>query len=132
MKELRSVLLNKLPPTTLKKLEEVMIPPDGVKQKLDGNVDSVPSDERYELLDGQLTEEEWDENENGTVAVSDDEEDITVSENNVFTPEGKSMPENKSISVDPELKADLNCLSRIDLLLTQRRKVAPSSIFSQS
>ena len=132
MKELRSVLLNKPPPTTLKKLEEVMIPPDGVKQKLDGNVDSVPSDERYELLDGQLTEEEWDENENGTVAVSDDEEDITVSENNVFTPEGKSMPENKSISVDPELKADLNCLSRIDLLLTQRRKVAPSSIFSQS
>ena len=132
MKELRSVLLNKPPPTTLKKLEEVMIPPDGVKQKLDGNVDSVPSDERYELLDGQLTEEEWDENENGTVAVSDDEEDITVSENNVFTPEGKSMPENESISVDPELKADLNCLSRIDLLLTQRRKVAPSSIFSQS
>ena len=132
MKELRSVLLNKLPPTTLKKLEEVMIPPDGVKQKLDGNVDSVPSDERYELLDGQLTEEEWDENENGTVAVSDDEEGITVSENNVFTPEGKSMPENESISVDPELKADLNCLSRIDLLLTQRRKVAPSSIFSQS
>ena len=132
MKELRSVLLNKPPPTTLKKLEEVMIPPDGVKQKLDGNVDSVPSDERYELLDGQLTEEEWDENENGTVAVSDDEEGITVSENNVFTPEGKSMPENESISVDPELKADLNCLSRIDLLLTQRRKVAPSSIFSQS
>ena len=132
MKELRSVLLNKPPPTTLKKLEEVMIPPDGVKQKLDGNVDSVPSDERYELLDGQLTEEEWDENENGTVAVSDDEEDSTVSENNVFTPEGKSMPENESISVDPELKADLNCLSRIDLLLTQRRKVAPSSIFSQS
>ena len=132
MKELRSVLLNKPPPATLKKLEEVMIPPNGVKQKLDGNVDSVPSDERYELLDGQLTEEEWDENENGTVAVSDDEENITVSENNVFTPEGKSMPESESIFVDPELKADLNCLSRIDLLLTQRRKVAPSSIFSQS
>ena len=129
MKEFRSVLLNKPYPTTLKKLEEVMIPPDGIKQKLDGKVDRVPSDESYESLDGQLTEEEWDENENGTVAVNDDEEDITVSENDVFTPEGKSMPESESISVDPELKADLNCLSRIDLLLTQRRKVALPTFF---
>ena len=129
MKEFCSVLLNKPHSTTLKKLEEVMIPPDGIKQKLDGKVDSVPSDESYELLDGQLTEEEWDENENGTVAVNDDEEDITVSENDVFTPEGKPMPESESISVDPELKADLNCLSRIDLLLTQRRKVALPTFF---
>ena len=85
MKEFRSVLLNKPHPTTLKKLEEVMIPPDGIKQKLDGKVDSVPSDESYELLDGQLTEEEWDENENGTVAISDDEEDISVRERCVYT-----------------------------------------------
>ena len=54
---------------------------------------------------------------------------ILVSENDVFTPEGKSMPESESISVDPELKADLNCLSRIDLLLTQRRKVALPTFF---
>ena len=29
---------------TLKEEEELMIPPDGVKQKLDGVVDSVPPD----------------------------------------------------------------------------------------
>ena len=37
----RSVLLSKPHPTTLKKLEEAMIPPDGVKRKLDGVVDNV-------------------------------------------------------------------------------------------
>ena len=39
MKEFRSVFLSKTHPTTLKKLEEVMIPPDVVKRKLDGVVD---------------------------------------------------------------------------------------------
>ena len=29
--------------TTLKEVEEFMIPPDGVKQKLDEGVDSIPS-----------------------------------------------------------------------------------------
>ena len=85
-----------------------MIPPDGVKRKLDGVVDNVPPDEGYEVLDGELTEEEWDENENET---GDDEEDITLSENDLSTPEGKSMPESESISVDSELKANLDCLS---------------------
>ena len=110
IKELHSVLLSKPHPTTLKKLEEVMIPPDGVKRKLDGVVDNVSPDEGYEVLDGKLTEEEWDENDNETVADSDDEEDITVSKNDVSTPEGESVPESESISVDPELKADLDCL----------------------
>ena len=76
MKEFRSVLLSKPHPTTLKKLEGVMIPPDGVKRKLDGVVDNVPADEGYEVNDGELTEEEWDKNENKTIADSDDEEDI--------------------------------------------------------
>ena len=111
IKEFRSVLLSKPHPPTLKKLEEVMTPPDGVKRKLDGVVDNITPDEGYELLDGELTEEEWDENENETVADKDDEEDITLSENDVSTPEGKSMPESESISVDSELKADLDCLS---------------------
>ena len=70
----RSVLLSKPHPTTLKKVEEAMIPPDGVKQKLDGVVDNVLT---WRGLDGELTEE-WDENENKTVADSDDEEDLTV------------------------------------------------------
>ena len=101
-------MLSKPHPTTLKKLEEVVIPPDGVKRKLDGVVDNIPPDEGYEVLDGELTEEEWDENENET---GDDEEDITLSENDLSTPEGKSMPESESISVDSELKANLDCLS---------------------
>ena len=78
-------MLSKPHPTTLEKLEEVMIPPDGVKWKLDGVVDNVPPDECYEVLDGKLTEEEWDENEKETVADSDDQVDITVSENDVST-----------------------------------------------
>ena len=50
-----------LPPgkiaTTLKEVEESVIPPDGVKCKLDGVIDSVPSDKDYEVLDGELTHE---------------------------------------------------------------------------
>ena len=114
MKEFRSVLLRKPHPTTLKKLEEVIISPDWVNQRLDGVVDNVPPDEGYEVLDGELTKEEWDENENETVADSDGEEKITVSENEVSTPEGESMPESKSISVNPELKAALDCLIQIE------------------
>ena len=34
-----------------------MIPPDGVKQILDGVVDSVPPDNGYQVLDGGLTHE---------------------------------------------------------------------------
>ena len=37
--------------TTLKEVEELMMPPDGVKWKLDGVVDSE------EVLDGELTHE---------------------------------------------------------------------------
>ena len=37
---------------TLKEIEELMIPPDGAKQKLDGVVDSVPPDKGCEVLDG--------------------------------------------------------------------------------
>ena len=43
--------------TTLKEIGELMIPPDIVKRKLDGVVDSVPSDKGCEVLDGELTHE---------------------------------------------------------------------------
>ena len=128
MKELHSVLLSKLHPTTLKKLEEVMIPPDGVKQKLDGVVDNVPPDEGNEVLDGGLTEEEWDKNENETVVDSDDEEDIAVFENDVSTPEDKSMPERKSVFVDLELKADLDCLSQIETAINTEKKSSSANL----
>ena len=68
--------------------------------------DNVSPNEGYKVLDGELTEEDWDENENKTVADSDDEEDIAVSENHVSKPKGESMPENQSKSVDSELKID--------------------------
>ena len=61
MKEFRSQLLNKPHPKTLKKLEEVMISPDGVKRKLVDEV--IPPDEGCEVLDGVCTDEEWDDNE---------------------------------------------------------------------
>ena len=41
--------------TTLKEVEELMIPPDGVNRKLDAMVDSVPPDKGCEVLDGELT-----------------------------------------------------------------------------
>ena len=43
--------------TTLKEVEELMIPPDGVKRKLDRVVNSVPLDKGCEVLDGELTHE---------------------------------------------------------------------------
>ena len=43
--------------TILKEEEELMIPPDGVKQKLDRVVDSVPPDKGCEVLDGEVTHE---------------------------------------------------------------------------
>ena len=43
--------------TTLKEVEELMIPPGGVNWKLDGVVDSTPPDKGREVLDGELTHE---------------------------------------------------------------------------
>ena len=45
----------------MKEVEELMIPPDGVKGKLNGMLGCVPPDKRCELLDGELTHELWDE-----------------------------------------------------------------------
>ena len=48
-----------------------MIPPDGVKRKLDGVVERVPPDKGCEVLDGELTHE-WDEHDSENLADSDD------------------------------------------------------------
>jgi len=42
---------------TLMEVEELMIPPDGVMRKLDGVVESAPSDKGCEVLDGKMTHE---------------------------------------------------------------------------
>ena len=49
-----------------------MIPPDDVKQMLDGVLDSVPPDKGFEVLDGGLTYEQWDENDSKNFDDSDD------------------------------------------------------------
>ena len=43
--------------TTLKEVEELVIPPESVKRKLEGVVDSVPPDKGCGVLDGELTYE---------------------------------------------------------------------------
>ena len=49
--------------TALKELEELLIPTDSFKQKLDGVVDSAPPDKGYEVLVGKLTHGKWKEND---------------------------------------------------------------------
>ena len=58
--------------TTIKEVEELMIPPDGVKQKLDGVVDSVPPHNGCEVLDGELIHKLWGENDSKDFAHSND------------------------------------------------------------
>ena len=58
--------------TTLKEVEELMIPLGGVQQKLDGVVDSVPLDKGCEVLDDDWTHEQLDENDSENFADSDD------------------------------------------------------------
>jgi len=41
----------------------MMIPPDGVKRKLNGVVDSVPPDKCCEVLNGGVNDEEWDKSD---------------------------------------------------------------------
>jgi len=57
--------------TTLKEVEELMIPPVGVKLKLDGLVDSVPPDKGCEVFHGEVTREQWDEDDSENFADSD-------------------------------------------------------------
>ena len=49
-----------------------MIPPDDVKRKLDGVVESVPPDKSCEVLDGELTHKLWGEYDSENFADSDD------------------------------------------------------------
>ena len=49
-----------------------MLPPDVVKQQLEGVVDSVPPDKGSEELDRKLTHKQWDENGSEKSADSND------------------------------------------------------------
>ena len=63
MKNFRTQLLNSLHPATIKKLEEKIIPPEGVRRKLNGVADGIPPDEEHEILGGEPTDNEWDSDE---------------------------------------------------------------------
>ena len=58
MKQFRSKLLTTLHPPNLKRLK-MIIPPDGVKRKLDEVAEGVLLDEGEETLDGEVEDEEW-------------------------------------------------------------------------
>ena len=64
-------MTNREIPKTLKEAEEMMIPPDSVEQKFDGVVDVVPAVMGCEVLDGELTHEEWDESDSENFTDSD-------------------------------------------------------------
>ena len=64
MKEFRSKLFSNPHPASLKKLQEVMIQPDGMKYKFEKVVDSTPPDEGLEIIGGKLTDGEWNDIEN--------------------------------------------------------------------
>ena len=54
-----------------------MTTPDGVKRKLlDEVIDGIPPEEGCEILDGEYTQDKWDDNENENANESEDE-DIT-------------------------------------------------------
>ena len=40
----------------------------------------------------------------------------------------ESMPESESVSVEPELKADLDCLSRIESAINTEKKSSPANL----
>ena len=65
MKDFCTQLLNSPHPATIKKFEKEMIPPEGVKGKLNGVVDGIPPDKGYEILGVEPTNDEWDSGESG-------------------------------------------------------------------
>ena len=93
------------------------ISPEGVKRKLNGVVDDIPPDEEYEILGGEPTDDEWgsDESENET----DDETSDTEQLSNTQVTD---VADNECTSVDPEVEADLVCLSRIEVVSMEKKE----------
>ena len=122
MIEFRERLLRTPHPSSLKKLDEMMIPPDGVKRKLVGVVDGVPPDEGMEVLGGELTDEEYASN-SGSESKNEEEEESSVTQ--VTQKQPPSQTQHKSTvdlsTVDPVLKADLECLNRIESAITAEK-----------
>ena len=136
MKEFHSKLLSNPNPASLKKLEEVMIPSDDVKHILKKVVDGTPPDEGLEIISGELTDEErddmeieqeennLDENGSGNMNVVDDvEEHETVDETDAAA--SSFVQKSKKASLEPKIKAHLECLNRLGCVADTGKKEKP-------
>ena len=95
-------------------------------------VGSVPPDEGCEVLDGELTDEEWDPRENENADESGGEEQNALSDENdvadVPPSEDKPMPGNEPVAVDPLLKAELESLSKIEMAFNSEKKITSANL----
>ena len=112
MKDFCTQLLNSPHPATIKKLEEEMIPPEGVTRKFSRVVDGILPDEGYEILGGEPTDDEWDSDVN-------ESEDET---NNTEQLSNTQISDNECTSVNPEVEADFACLSIIESVVSMEKK----------
>ena len=118
-----SQTLSRLNPNITKKLEEVIIPSDGVKRKLlDEVTGGFLPDEGSEILDGEYTDDEWDDDENENANESKDKDSTST-----MVPQSDVLgvactPENESTPNDSKLKAYLKCLNKIESAITAKKK----------
>ena len=124
MKNFRTQLLNSPHPATIKKLEEEMIPPEGVKRKLNGVADGISPDEEHEILGREPTDDEWDSDDSENE--SDDETNDTEQLRNTQITD--NVADNECTSVDPEVEADLACLSRIESMVSMEKKESSDNL----
>ena len=100
-----------------------MISPEGVKRKLKGVVDDIPPDEGYEILGGEPTDDEWDSDES-----ENESEDETSDTEQLSNTQITDVADNECTSVDPEVEADLVCLSRIESVVSMQKKESSDNL----
>ena len=103
-------------------------------------IDGTPPDEGLEIIGGELADEEWDDmkneqdknnlDENGSKSVNvvdDVEEHENVDETEASGDQAgpaasSSVQESETASLEPKIKADLECLSRIGCVVDIEKK----------
>ena len=100
IKDFHTQLLNSPQPASIKKLEEEIIPPEGVKRKLNGVADGIPRDEGYEILGGEPTDDEWDTDK----SENESEDETNETEQLSNTQNIDNVADNECTSVDPEVE----------------------------
>ena len=128
MIKFRSDLLKKPHPRSLQKLRDIIIPPDGVKRKLDQVVEGVPPDEGFEMMGGDITDDDCDDN--------DDDDDDDVEEEDIqdaasaeeASTSDEIQLEDNPVHVDPELKVDLDSIARIEDCIRKEKKSSSSQL----